>query len=209
MEHDDPPPSPQPNPSPETDLEAIPGLGVIRLRTLRKAGWTVERLRAATVEEIAAIPGISTQKAAEIARYLQDEPAAAAECSEELAPAAESPTEPSELAAVADPADPPVPASRPGRSEPIMTAVGALTEAVAFLYAAAPKGSLCRRLARQMRRWLWRCAELTKPAPGSGIEAEALALAGAIADGPGKRKRQVGIARRLRKVRRTLMARRK
>ena len=52
-------------------IEVIPGMGIVRLRCLRKAGWdTVESLGSATVEQIAAVPGIGEAKAREIREFL-------------------------------------------------------------------------------------------------------------------------------------------
>ena len=52
-------------------VETIPGMGIVRIRCLRKAGWsTVESLKDATVEEIAAVPGIGDAKAREIRNFL-------------------------------------------------------------------------------------------------------------------------------------------
>jgi hypothetical protein len=55
----------------QTGLESIPGLGIIRIRSLRKAGWNDgDALRKATAEEIAAVPGITLEKAQAILEYL-------------------------------------------------------------------------------------------------------------------------------------------
>ena len=52
-------------------IEMIPGMGIVRIRCLRKAGWdTVESLGSATVEQIAAVPGIGEAKAREIREFL-------------------------------------------------------------------------------------------------------------------------------------------
>src|SRR5437588_2175052 len=48
-------------------LESLPGMGPIRARALRKAGWdSIASLKKATVAELAAVPGITEQKARDI-----------------------------------------------------------------------------------------------------------------------------------------------
>jgi len=52
-------------------IEMIPGMGIVRIRCLRKAGLdTVESLGSATVEQIAAVPGIGEVKARQIREFL-------------------------------------------------------------------------------------------------------------------------------------------
>src|SRR5436305_10709684 len=54
-----------------SELASIPGLGVIRIRSLQKAGWaTMDDVRRATVEDLAAVPGISAEKAAAILEFV-------------------------------------------------------------------------------------------------------------------------------------------
>ena len=51
-------------------LEDIPGVGIVRARSLRKAGITdIAALSRASAEQIAAIPGISPQKAQQLVDY--------------------------------------------------------------------------------------------------------------------------------------------
>lgn len=55
------------------NLESIPGLGIIRARGLRKAGYAdIPALRKASLEELTAVPGITANKAAQILAHLQD-----------------------------------------------------------------------------------------------------------------------------------------
>src|SRR6266542_2667327 len=63
-------------------LSSLPGLGIVRIRGLRKAGWTsVEALRAASLEDLMAIPNFSERIAANLYAYLHgaepEEPAPA------------------------------------------------------------------------------------------------------------------------------------
>src|SRR5438552_3820092 len=54
-----------------SSVECIPGMGPIRTRALRKAGWeTMERLRKATLADLMAVPGITEIKARQILDYL-------------------------------------------------------------------------------------------------------------------------------------------
>jgi hypothetical protein len=66
----------------ETPVDQIPGIGIIRARALKKAGWpTVASLRSAKVDDLTAVPGITEVKAAQILEYihgLEEAPAAAA-----------------------------------------------------------------------------------------------------------------------------------
>src|SRR2546421_4076094 len=55
----------------EVTVDCIPGMGPIRTRALRKAGWeTMERLRQATLADLIAVPGITEIKARQILDYL-------------------------------------------------------------------------------------------------------------------------------------------
>jgi hypothetical protein len=57
--------------SSDAPIEAIPGVGLVRARCLRKAGWANARaLRAATVDQLASVPGVSLTKAAQILAFL-------------------------------------------------------------------------------------------------------------------------------------------
>ncbi len=67
MRHNDPGIATEPRDS----IEAIPGIGIIRARTLRKAGFeTVEALRGISVEDLTAVPGITEIKARQILDYV-------------------------------------------------------------------------------------------------------------------------------------------
>jgi excinuclease ABC subunit C len=50
----------------ESILDDVPGLGEVRRKTLLKHFGSLRRLRAATVDEIAEVPGIGTRTAAAI-----------------------------------------------------------------------------------------------------------------------------------------------
>ena len=50
----------------ESLLDDVPGLGEVRRKTLLKHFGSLRKLRAATVEEIAGVPGIGTRTAAAI-----------------------------------------------------------------------------------------------------------------------------------------------
>jgi hypothetical protein len=55
----------------ETTVDLIPGIGIIRARALKKAGWpTVAALRSASVDDLMAVPGITEIKAAQILEYV-------------------------------------------------------------------------------------------------------------------------------------------
>ncbi len=57
----------------DISLESVPGVGIVRARSLRKAGFPdLDALRNATVEQIAAIPGISAQKAQQLVDYAKN-----------------------------------------------------------------------------------------------------------------------------------------
>jgi excinuclease ABC subunit C len=63
----------------ESLLDDVPGLGEVRRRTLLRQFGSLRRLRAATVEEIAAVPGIGPRTAqAIVAALAQDRPSARA-----------------------------------------------------------------------------------------------------------------------------------
>ena len=47
----------------ESTLDAVPGLGEVRRRTLLTHFGSLRKLRAATVEELAVVPGIGPQTA--------------------------------------------------------------------------------------------------------------------------------------------------
>jgi hypothetical protein len=58
-------------------VESIPGIGIIRARALRKAGWpTVESLAEAGIADLTAVPGITEIKAAQIMEYIRSLPPA-------------------------------------------------------------------------------------------------------------------------------------
>ena len=56
----------------ESLLDDVPGLGEVRRKTLLRRFGSLKRLRAATVEEIAEVPGIGPRTAAAIAAALAD-----------------------------------------------------------------------------------------------------------------------------------------
>ncbi|MCA1943260.1 MAG: hypothetical protein LDL15_06600, partial [Yonghaparkia sp.] len=55
-----------------TTLADIPGLGPARIRELLQRFGSVARLRAATVDELAAVPGIGPTTAEAVRRALRD-----------------------------------------------------------------------------------------------------------------------------------------
>ena len=57
----------------ESVLDDVPGLGEVRRKTLLRRFGSLKRLRAATVEEIAEVPGIGPRTAAAIVAALADE----------------------------------------------------------------------------------------------------------------------------------------
>lgn len=63
----------------ETPVDEIPGIGVIRARALKKAGWnTIGDLRKLSLEELAAVRGITEVKAGQILEFVRSlEPAPA------------------------------------------------------------------------------------------------------------------------------------
>jgi excinuclease ABC subunit C len=58
----------------ESVLDDVPGLGEVRRKSLLKRFGSLKRLRAATVEEIAEVPGIGTRTAEAIAEALTARP---------------------------------------------------------------------------------------------------------------------------------------
>src|SRR5262249_28316010 len=53
-------------------IDNLPGLGIVRVRALRKAGYeTVGSLRSANEEQLTAVPGITAIKARQILEQLQ------------------------------------------------------------------------------------------------------------------------------------------
>jgi excinuclease ABC subunit C len=57
----------------ESLLDDVPGLGEVRRKSLLKRFGSLKRLRAATVEEIAEVPGIGTRTAEAIVAALRDQ----------------------------------------------------------------------------------------------------------------------------------------
>ncbi len=57
----------------ESVLDDVPGLGEVRRKTLVKAFGSLRKLRAATVEEIAALPGFGTTTATAVVRALSSD----------------------------------------------------------------------------------------------------------------------------------------
>jgi hypothetical protein len=78
-------------PNGRDELDTLPGLGIVRIRSLRKAGWTsLDALRGASLAELEALPGFSPRIATSLHAYLHadaadgddgapSDPAAAAE----------------------------------------------------------------------------------------------------------------------------------
>jgi excinuclease ABC subunit C len=59
----------------ESVLDEVPGLGEVRRRTLLKHFGSLKRLRAATVDDIATVPGVGQRTAEAIVAALADDPA--------------------------------------------------------------------------------------------------------------------------------------
>ncbi len=102
--------------TPPLKLEDIPGLGIIRVRSLRKAGYAdLKSLQGATVKSLMAVPGINEVKAGQILEFLSVHKASRKAASRKAAPVL---TE--EAAVAADgppPAEPEIDAPRPGEPE--------------------------------------------------------------------------------------------
>lgn len=156
-------------------LENIPGIGIIRLRALKKAGWhSISALRKATLEDLLAVPGITPIKAQQILDYVQsltddletaDSPwDEQAENNEASALAASPVPEPSPRAGKAD--------ERP--LEPKDHEMNSVEEAQAFLQRIARFSSLLLshaptndpngKLAKQLSRWIGVCEEIQSAA---------------------------------------------
>jgi excinuclease ABC subunit C len=56
----------------ESTLDAVPGLGEVRRKTLLRHFGSLKKLRAATVEEIAAVPGFGTRTAESVVAALAE-----------------------------------------------------------------------------------------------------------------------------------------
>ncbi|MCC6730955.1 MAG: hypothetical protein IT208_16635 [Chthonomonadales bacterium] len=118
------PSRPSPPTAPDAALEAMPGIGLIRVRALRKAGYaSVASLLAATADEIATVPGITLVKARQIAEYVAALPAA-------------EPSTPPECGAV------------------LAHAVQQAARAARTLEQTLPPAYLAGRLGRQLGRWI-------------------------------------------------------
>ena len=61
----------------ESALDDVPGLGEVRRKTLIKHFGSLRKLRAATIEQIAEVPGIGTRTATAIAEAVAEAPRAA------------------------------------------------------------------------------------------------------------------------------------
>ncbi len=61
----------------ESILDDVPGLGEVRRKTLIKHFGSLRKLRAATIEEIAEIPGIGTRTATAISEAVASSPRSA------------------------------------------------------------------------------------------------------------------------------------
>lgn len=59
----------------ESTLDAVPGLGEVRRKALMAHFGSLRKLRAATVEEIAAVPGFGERTALAVKGALDDKPA--------------------------------------------------------------------------------------------------------------------------------------
>ena len=89
-------------PKADESLESVPGLGIIRIRSLRKAGFdSVDDLRRASADDLAAVPGISADKAQAIVEYAAGKTAPPAE-RPEAAPEESVPTIEERIQAVAE-----------------------------------------------------------------------------------------------------------
>jgi excinuclease ABC subunit C len=61
----------------QSALDDIPGLGELRRKAILRTFGSVKRLRAATVDEIAEVPGVGRRTAEAVHRALADAPAPA------------------------------------------------------------------------------------------------------------------------------------
>jgi hypothetical protein len=58
-------------PNGRDELDTLPGLGIVRIRSLRKAGWaSLDALRAVSLAELEALPGFSPRIATSLHAYL-------------------------------------------------------------------------------------------------------------------------------------------
>lgn len=58
----------------ESTLDQVPGLGEVRRKTLLRHFGSLKKLRAASVDDIAAVPGFGTKRAQSVKQALQDKP---------------------------------------------------------------------------------------------------------------------------------------
>lgn len=139
------------NPAPPLSPADIPGLGIIRLRALRKAGLeTIEDLKSATIEQLTAVPGLTEVKARYIHDYLSGAAPAAGSEGESAPPDAAE-------AAGEAPAIPPLSA----------LAARGLGQVVSILL--APEAPDFRsRLLRELSRFAVLAEELVSSAPRLG-----------------------------------------
>ncbi len=116
-------------------VDDLPGLGIVRIRSLRKAGYeTIESLREASEEQLATVPGITPIKAKQILQQLNG-------TTHELAPSARA-------VSVAPPSAPSL-----GSLEPaFLSAARRISAQATALLSANASSELERRLARQLGR---------------------------------------------------------
>jgi NAD-dependent DNA ligase len=136
--------------------ETIPGLGIIRARALRKAGWnSIASLKRATLADLASIPGISEMKAQQILDFVRAsrpaEDAALDADREEAAPAAES------RVSIQQEPSAPVPVETP-----LQSLAWKVVSSVTLLLQSEQSDSLSPRLARQLHKMLAYAERLAK-----------------------------------------------
>ncbi len=152
-------------------LENIPGIGIIRLRALKKAGWhSISALRKATLEDLLAVPGLTPIKAQQILDYVQslsadapttdtprDERAAKSDASVH---AASSVPEPSPRAGKADerPLEPEGHDMNP--VEAAQAFLQRIARSASLLLSHAPTNDPDGKLAKQLSRWIGACEEI-------------------------------------------------
>lgn len=150
--------APQP-PPPRTPAD-IPGLGPIRVRALQKAGYdNLQSLRAARLEDLRAVPGMSEIKARHIQAFLAQFPAL---------PAAESRKDGAEKRAKSDAAL---------HAFPTLTeaVVGTLGRTITLLLS-APASNFRPRLIRELDRFARQVEKLAAPNARLSADAEKRAM---------------------------------
>jgi endonuclease III len=148
-------------------LENIPGIGIIRLRALKKAGWhSISALRKATLEDLLAVPGITPIKAQQILDYVQslpEDPTTQGVPQDQEAASSDTTSHTSAQERQPPPGKYLVHSSQPKASTSIETAQAFLqriTLSASLLLSHLPTNDPDGKLAKQLSRWIDVCEQI-------------------------------------------------